>query len=241
MTENVSVRAEDFLPVRSRISWGPIVAGATLALALFFLLTLLGGAIGLSIGNAVRAENLGTGAAVWAIASTAVSLFVGGLVASQFSVGENKVEAALYGLIVWAVVFAMLLWLMASGVRTSFNALVGLATAGAAAAKDTSAADWEAAARRAGVSQEKIDEWRKTAANAPEAARRAAEDPQNQQAAAEAATRVTWWAFGGTLLSMLAAAAGAEVGAGPTLRLVPVGRVAYTHTAAESRRLASQP
>lgn len=222
MADIDTVRAEDIVPVRSRISWGPILAGAALALALYSLLTLLGGAIGLSVSGEVRAENILTGAAIWAIVTIIVSLFVGGFIASQLTVGENKVEAVMYGIITWAVVFALLLWLMASGVRSGLNAMVGLAYAGEVVAKDTSPQDWEAAARKAGVSQEKIDDWRKSIADAPKTVSDTAKNPQNQQAAAEAATQVTWWAFAGTLLSMIAAAAGAVVGAGPTFRLIPV-------------------
>src|SRR5688572_29350313 len=80
------VQAEYLLSVRTRISWGPIVAGAVFALALFWLLALLGSAIGLSVSDNVRASNLGTGASIWAILSTALCLFVGGLITSQFSV-----------------------------------------------------------------------------------------------------------------------------------------------------------
>ena len=222
MADSSHVHTEDLVPVGSRISWGPIIAGAALALALYSLLTLLGGAIGLSVSGDVRAENLATGAAVWAIVSVVLSLFVGGYVASQLTVGENKVEAVMYGLITWAVLFAMLMWLMASGVRAGLNAMMGLAYAGGAVAKDTAQEDWEAAARRAGVPQEQINDWRKKLEEAPDRASQAANDPENRRAASEAATRATWWAFGGTLLSMLAAALGALVGAGPTFRLIPV-------------------
>lgn len=222
MTDSSAVRAEDILPVKSRISWGPIFAGAALSLALYFLLMLLGAALGMSVSDRVRAENLGTGAAIWAILTTAFCLFVGGIVTSQLSVGENKLEALLYGLIMWAVVFGMLMWLMASGVRGSFNAIVGLATAGAVATPDH---DWESAARRGGVSQEQINEWNQKVKNSPESARKTAEDPQNQQAALEVATKTAWWAFAGTLVSMLAAAAGSLVGSGPTIRLLPTGRM----------------
>ena len=123
------IHPQDVAPVHSRISWGAIVAGSVLALALYFLLTLLGGAIGLTINDRTTAQGLGNAAAVWAIAVTALCLFVGGVVASQLTVGESKMESALYGLLVWAVVFAMLLWLMATGVRLGFNAMVGAATA----------------------------------------------------------------------------------------------------------------
>lgn len=61
---------------------------------------------------------------------------------------------------------------------------------------------------------------------APVDARAVAEDPATKQKAeqaareaAEVATRVTWWAFLGALLSMLAAGAGGYIGAGPTFRL----------------------
>lgn len=222
MENSTPVRAEDLLPVGSRVSWGAIFAGAMVALALYFLLGLIGGAIGLSVSDRLRPSSVGMGAAIWAILSTVAALFVGGLVTSQFTVGENKTEAAMHGIILWGVLFAILLWLMATGVRSGFNAMVGMAHAGAVASQGTTSENWEGAARRAGVPQATIEEWRRKAADAPESARRAAEDPENQQAASEAATRVAWWTVLGTLLSMAAAVLGSLVGAGPTFRLVAV-------------------
>lgn len=230
MADNATVRAEDLLPVRSRVSWGAIFAGAMVALALYFLLTLLGAAVGLSVGDRVRPQSLGTGASAWAVLATVLSLFVGGYVTSQCSVGENRFEAALYGVILWGVLFGMLLWLMASGVRAGFHAMVGMTQASQAVTGNMSTQDWESAARKAGVPQEQIAQWRQKAPEAADRARRAAEDPENQQAAADAATRVTWWAFFGTLLSMLASVAGACVGAGPRFRVV---RVPYVRTRSE--------
>jgi len=223
MANSTPIRAEDVLPTGSRVSWGPIFAGATLALALYFLLTLVGSAIGWSVSDRVRPSSVGTGAAVWAILSTVAALFVGGWVTTQLTVGENKAEAVMHGLILWGVLFAMLLWLMATGVRSGFNAMVGMSHAGGAVTQGTTSEDWEGAARRAGVSQTTIDEWRRKAADAPEAVRRTTEDPESQQAAADAVTRVTWWAVLGTILSMAAAVIGALVGAGPTFRLIAVG------------------
>src|SRR4051812_28132784 len=86
MAEQSQVHLEDLVPVRSRISWGAILAGGVLALAVYLILTLLGGAIGLSVADSVRGSTLATGAAVWAIASIALALFAGGCVASQLSV-----------------------------------------------------------------------------------------------------------------------------------------------------------
>ncbi len=229
-----AVHAEDLVSVRSRISWGAIMAGSVLALALYFLLTLLGGAIGFSISDKTSAQTLGTAAAVWAIVVTAICLFVGGFIASQLTVGENKQEAALYGLMVWALVFAMLLWLMATGVRAGFNAMVGVATTGVAAgdavAKNTNQGDAEEAARKMGFSQKEIDDMKARPKNVAADAKAKLDDPNTKQKveekvdqiakdAGEAATKVTWFTFLGTLISMLAAAAGGYVGAGPTFRL----------------------
>ena len=237
--------AEDLLPVRSRIAWGAILAGAVVSLALYFLLTLLGGAIGLTIGAETDAAALGTGAAIWAIVVTALCLFVGGFLASQFTVGENRVEGGVYGALVWAVVFAMLLWLMASGVRAGFNAMVGVATAGGAAvgaAVDAVPTDalanadlsqLEGWAKQAGLDQAQIDSLKSsaeadarqardavTSGDAEREVRQSAE--QTAEQVADATTTVTWLTFAGTLLSMLAAVGGGYAGAGPSFRLVGV-------------------
>jgi hypothetical protein len=220
MTNDNAVAAEDILPVRSRISWGAIAAGSVLALAMYFLLTLLGGAIGLSVTGNVTNQALGIGAAIWAILTTAGVLFLGGFIASQFTTGENKAEAVMYGLLVWAVVFASLLWLMASGVQAGFNAMVGMANP-AATANANANVNWEEAARRNGATEAEIERVR----NAPDAIRNAINNPTNQAIAAENATRAAWFSFLGTLLSMAAAGFGGLLGSGPTLRLFTVRTV----------------
>jgi hypothetical protein len=238
MAENVTVRPEDVLPVHSRISWGAIFAGAMVALALYFVLALLGAAIGLSVSGRVRAENIGSGAAWWAIGGMLLSLFVGGYVTSQCTVGETKGETVMYGIILWGVVFGMLLWLAVTGVSSGFQTLMGVAHIGTAATQGATASDWEAAAQRAGVSKETIEEWKRKVANTPDAARRTTEDPQTQQAVSEATTRVAWWALLGTVLSMVTSVLGAYVGAGPTFRLM---RIRGPHTRVGYREPASRP
>lgn len=229
---------EDVSGVRSRVSWQAILAGGMTSLALSFLLALLGGAIGLSIRDAADGRTIGVGAAVYAVLATALSLFAGGVVASQLTAGENKREAALYGGFVWAVVMAAFMFLAAGGVKAGFGAMVGVATAGSAVAdataSNTTQADWEEAARRAGYSQQQVNDFKAQVKNAPADARATVEDPATKQKAeqaaretAEVATKVTWWTFAGALVSLLAAVAGGFVGAGPTFRLfsVPVARV----------------
>jgi hypothetical protein len=188
MDDAASIRSEDLLPVRSRISWGAIFAGAVMALAAYLVLTLLGSAIGLTVSDDVRSGTLGVGAAIWAILSTGVALFLGGWVTSQTTVGENKREAVVHGVIMWGVVLGMMLWLVSTGLRAGFNAMWGVASFTNTAARNTTTDDWEAAARRAGVPQERIDDVRRRAADAPADARQAVEDPANRKAAAEYAT-----------------------------------------------------
>jgi MFS family permease len=151
MAATVAVQKEDLIPVRSRIAWPAIVGGSVLALSLYFLLALLGSAIGFSLGDKVSPHSLSVAAAVYAIVITAVCLFLGGCVASQLTTGENKMEGSLYGIFVWATVFAVLVWMTVAGVKVGFNAIVGVATAGTVTVNNTQQADWEAAARQAGV------------------------------------------------------------------------------------------
>jgi hypothetical protein len=206
VTNDTSIRAEDVLPVRSRISWGAIVAGSVLALAFYFLLTLFGSAIGLSIHGNVSDRGLAIGAVIWAILVTAGCLFIGGCIASNLTTGENKVEGVMYGLLVWGVVFAMLIFMLASGARSGFSAMMGMASTSA-----ESGMTWEEMARRSGVPQAEIDRMRTTL---PENAAQA-----RAVVTEENATRAAWYSFLGTLISMIAAGLGGFVGAGPTLRL----------------------
>src|SRR6476620_8947608 len=129
MTNETPVQAEDVIPVRSRISWAAIVAGSLLALAVFFLLNLLGSAIGLSIHDNVNGRSLAIGAVVWAVLVTAAALFLGGFIASQMTTGENKIEGVLYGLLVWALTFGLLMFMLARATQAGFGAMVGMANA----------------------------------------------------------------------------------------------------------------
>jgi hypothetical protein len=232
MVANEPVRAEDVIPVHTRIAWGPILAGAVLALATYLLLTLVGTALGLSVHGRVSDRGLAAGAVVWAVLVTAWSLFVGGFIASLFTTGENKFEGVVYGLIVWAVVFAMIVALLAAGVRAGFGAMVGVAnTAGSAAAAN---GNWEDLARRNGATDTDIARARADMFTAPASVRDAVNDPATRQAAEDHATRAAWYSVLGTVLAMLAAGVGGYAGSGPTFRLrrVPVGH------AAEGRRKA---
>jgi hypothetical protein len=210
-----SPHAEDVVSVGSRISWGAILAGGFLALALHVLLTVLGAAVGLSMSDNVENATLRNTALIWAVIVVAASFFIGGLITSLFTVGENKIEACIYGVVMWAFVTGVLLMIATSGVRAGYNGLLGVANV----AQGTSRSDWESAARDAGVSPEQLETWRKqTVSNAANKA----QDPQTREEVRKGAQTAAWYVFGGTWLSMLAAALGAYLGAGPTFRLVQV-------------------
>lgn len=80
-------------PARSRISWGAVIAGTVMAIIVMLLLQLLMLWLGLTaIDPAEEArpfEGIGTAAAIGYLVSTAIALFVGGLVAGR---SANRVE-----------------------------------------------------------------------------------------------------------------------------------------------------
>lgn len=126
----------------------------------------------------------------------------------------------MYGLIVWAVVFAMMVGLLAAGVRAGFGAMVGVAnTTGSAAAAN---GNWEDRARRNGATDADIARARADMSGAPASIRDAVNDPATRQAAEAHATRAAWYSVLGTVLAMLATGVGGYVGAGPTFRSVTV-------------------
>ncbi len=221
MTNDTPVHAEDVIPVHSRISWAAIVAGSMLALALTLLLTLLGSAIGLSVHDNVNGRSLAIGAVIWAVLVTAGSLFLGGFIASQMTTGENKIEGALYGILVWAVTFGVLMFMAARATQAGFSGMIGMANATNGAA-NANGLTWEDMARQSGVPQNEIDRLRSTSPDASARATTAANDPAQRQAIEDNAARAAWYSFLGTLISMLAAAVGGFVGSGPALRLFTV-------------------
>jgi hypothetical protein len=200
MANEVSVK--DVMGVRSRVSWGAILGGAMTTVAVFFLLSVLGTAIGATILYKQGDTDISTGAAIWAIITLILALFAGGCVVSQCTAGETKDEAVMYGVILWGTIFTMLLALMATRVNVGFVGVMGETLTPAAAANQAQAAVAGASANaRPETTQEKVADL--------------ARDSRTVSAA--------WWTFGGILLSMLAAISGALTGSGPVFRLAGLG------------------
>jgi len=220
------VKTQDVLPVRSRVSWGAILAGAFIALAVFILLNTLGLALGVTVADRADADTLGMGAGIWSAATLLIALFAGGCVASRCSVGETKTEAMFYGVLVWGV-FLFFATMAAAGVAgAGIAGAVGLANSPAGREMAARMPDMsDDALRETGVSREEYNRLRERYTNNPAAAARdAANDPRMTAAA--------WWTFAGLILSIGAAIGGALVGAGPDLMLASV-RVRSTAVTSE--------
>ena len=216
-TPDRTVEYEDVAGVRSRVSWAAILGGSVISIATYLVLTIFLAAIGLSLTEAgVRSNAVGIGAIVAAVIAMAVSLFLGGWVATQLSVGENRREAAIYGVLLWAVVTGFTLLLVGMGVRAGYLALVS----GTLVAQQSSSVQqrgWEELARDVGVSQQKIDEMK--AAADPNRVQTQANDSATQEKLHQGAVIAAWSVFAGTLLSIGMAVCGAMTGCGATFSL----------------------
>jgi len=213
--------APDVLGVKSRVSWGAILAGAAIALACYIALSLLFAAIGVSLTETnVRSDALGWGVLVAMILSMVVSLFLGGWVASQLTAGENRQEAVLYGLLTWATVVAISICMVFAGAKAGYFAAVG----GAMVAQNNERIPaWEDAARRSGLSEAQINSVNQ--AMDPAQVRADANDPANRERARQTAIAAAWSALVATMLSMAAAVGGAVTGRGLAFRLFPSATV----------------
>ena len=174
-----------------RVRWGPIISGVLVALASQLILSALGAAIGLSgLSNSgaprTNAGDVGSGIGIWSIISLFISLFIGGWVASRASGPMNRSTALLNGAIMWATTLALGSWLLASGVAGTFGAI----------------------ASNAG---EAINQVQRGAVDVPNQVPNVS--AQQARDLAGNAAKVGWSFVFGSLLGLVAAMAGAGVGA----------------------------
>jgi hypothetical protein len=189
--------------VKSRVSWGALLAGAAVGIAIYSLLAILGIAVGLTVGDDTSRDALSTGAAIWAFVSMLVAMFFAGWVATVCTVGENRTEAILYGVIVWAVTSSLLLWSAAAGLSLGYSAVL-------------SRSQGHDAAMAARTLEADVSTGEAGGASDRETSRRDNEGSVDTQVAdrvtRERLQSASWWTFGGTILSMLAAIGGALLG-----------------------------
>jgi len=104
-----------------RISWGAILAGVVMVLAIQLLLSLLGIGIGMGVvepgsGENPAATSLGIGSAVWWVVSNLIALFVGGYVAARLAGVFSRGDGMLHGLLTWAFSLLVTFYLLTSAV-----------------------------------------------------------------------------------------------------------------------------
>jgi len=208
-----AIQASDVLPVRSRVSWSAILAGSFIALTIYIVLATLGLAMGLTLSDRMTNRGLAIGAGIWMVASMLIALFCGGGAAARATAGEDRTEAAMMGVIVWAVTCVLMFWLSSQGLQGAF----GLANTSLRAAGDVRNLS-EDDLRQAGFTDAQIesmrgqfDRLRGRVGNAGEEARDVARDPRTVAAA--------WWTLVGIVVSLAASVFGGVCAAGPHLVL----------------------
>lgn len=116
----------------SRISWAAIFAGAITALAVAFLLNILGLGIGLStidpLSEANPLDGLGTGTAIWWAVSNFAALFIGGMVAARMSGLPSNIDGALHGFLAWALYSLLTVYFVTSSIGGIVNGIAGAAS-----------------------------------------------------------------------------------------------------------------
>lgn len=120
LTARDAEEPERAVAVVSRVSWGAIFGGTVVVLVLMMTLNMLGLGIGLlSINPGEEAnplEGLGTGAAIWWIASWVVAFFAGGWVAGRLSGRLRNAGGMLHGIVAWGLSSIVVFWVLSTGV-----------------------------------------------------------------------------------------------------------------------------
>lgn len=118
-----------------RVSWGAIVAGALVSIAVGAMLNILGLAVGATaVDTTARdtpsATTFGIGAGIWLLVANLIGLAFGSYIAARLSGTADRTDATLHGLAVWATAFlvsAVLLGNVVAGTtRTAFDAVSGV-------------------------------------------------------------------------------------------------------------------
>lgn len=124
------------------ISWRSLFLGLFVGLALQFLLTMLGIAIGLTAFDVTSSgTGLGVGAAIWAALVPIVSWFFGAWVAAYSSGALQRGTGLLHGLGVWAIGLLAAMWLFGAGIGGAVGGVLGFAGQGAQAVGESGLVD----------------------------------------------------------------------------------------------------
>ncbi len=103
----------------NEVSWGAVLAGATIALVMQMILNMIGIGVGLSTvdvaaGDTPSAGSLSIGAGIWWVISGIVAAAIGGYIAGRLSGKASHTTTAYHGLIAWAVSTLIVVYLLSS-------------------------------------------------------------------------------------------------------------------------------
>ena len=109
-----------------RVSWGAIIAGSVVTVALMILFTTFGVGIGTAIFDPQYDENpgsgFGTGSAIYLVVTQLIALGAGGYIAARLAGIPRPLTAVLHGAAVWAVATVFLAWAAVAGGGAMFGA-----------------------------------------------------------------------------------------------------------------------
>ncbi|MBP1807649.1 PhnA-like protein [Rubellimicrobium aerolatum] len=105
----------------NQISWGAVLAGVVLTLAIQLILNLLGIGLGAATldpgqgaGQNPEAATLGIGAGIWFVVSGIVASFIGGYAAGRLGGKPKESTAGWHGLTAWALSTLLIFYLLTS-------------------------------------------------------------------------------------------------------------------------------
>jgi hypothetical protein len=173
------------------ISWGAVIAGVVVAVALGALLNMLGLAIGATVANpwtmdSGDAKALTLGGGLWLAFSSAVALQVGAFIAARAAKYPDHHKGLFQGLAVWGVAFVLAFAGIGSSVGGVLHGGDAAVTAYATAADDASGPDNRVSEADAKAAAEK---------------------------AADVTASLAWWGVATMVLGAVGAIAGGRLGA----------------------------
>lgn len=112
--------------VGSHTQWGAITAGTFAGFAAFLLLTVLGLAVGITVGEpAAFTQQLGVGAGIWWFMTLLATGLVGGWVLGLSSRSDRPYMPIAFGTVTWVLGTLILLVLLAMGVGNILGGVGG--------------------------------------------------------------------------------------------------------------------
>lgn len=113
-----------------KISWGAIIAGSFIAVAIVVVLGFFGAGIGLWAvepgGQPDSVGGMASATAIYLILAQLVALFIGGYIASRMSDARDRQNAILHGAVVWSLATITAMLMAASTVGSIFYTSVSV-------------------------------------------------------------------------------------------------------------------